>query len=156
MSSLSKTLKNSCSINMKYCHQIRSQTWNIILRLGLRHNFAHATTAKLLWHVQNCELTCLLESKLEWKGFSQDLNYKLLNCLWNGSLVGVLTGNGHVLQWNSLILEMQSTFNILAQLKTAVSPLLMHWRYHSLVLSHQYISHLSLSHSQQIPHSSHS
>ena len=27
------------------------------------HNFAHVTAAELLWHVQNCDMIWLLESK---------------------------------------------------------------------------------------------
>ena len=47
------------------------------------HNFAHAMTAELSWHVQNCDLTgsyfsCFVRL--------QDLVYELINSLWNGSL----------------------------------------------------------------------
>ena len=48
------------------------------------HNFAHVTTAELSWHVQFCDLTGPLESKLEQKLFSQNFNYQLINDLWNG------------------------------------------------------------------------
>ena len=37
-------------------------TWKIMIQSG--HNFAHATTAQLLWHVQNCYLIGSLEPKL--------------------------------------------------------------------------------------------
>ena len=43
------------------------------------HNFAHAMTAELSWHVQNCNLIGSLEWKLEQIKFSQDFNYELMN-----------------------------------------------------------------------------
>ena len=39
--------------------------WKLIIQSG--HNFAHAMTAELSWHVQNCDLVGLPESKLEQK-----------------------------------------------------------------------------------------
>ena len=49
----------------------------IIIQTG--HKFAHATTAELLWHVQNCNLIGSLELKLEQIKVLQDLNYKLVS-----------------------------------------------------------------------------
>ena len=40
-------------------------------------NFAHVTTAELSWYVQNCDLIGSLESKLEHKGYWQDVDYEL-------------------------------------------------------------------------------
>ena len=48
------------------------------------HNFAHAMTAELSWHVQNCDLIQSLGSKQEQKQILQILNYKLINASWNG------------------------------------------------------------------------
>ena len=42
--------------------------WKIIIRSG--HNFAHATTAELLWHVQNCDRIVYLELKLQQRNFA--------------------------------------------------------------------------------------
>ena len=50
----------------------------IMTRSG--HNFAHAMTARLSWHVQNYDLIASLESKLEQKYFSQDFSDELLHC----------------------------------------------------------------------------
>ena len=50
-------------------------------------NFAHAMTAKLLWHVQICDLIRSSKLELEEQGFSQELNYVPINSLWNGTLV---------------------------------------------------------------------
>ena len=47
------------------------------------HNFAHAMTAELSWHVQNCDLT---GSYFVYFVRLQDLVYELINSLWNGSL----------------------------------------------------------------------
>ena len=48
------------------------------------HNFAHAMTAQLSWHVQNCDLNGSLESQLEQNEFLKDFNYELMNHLQNG------------------------------------------------------------------------
>ena len=51
------------------------------------HNFAHATTAELSWHVQNCERigpSFFSEGQVV---FIQDLDWELMNRLWNGCLV---------------------------------------------------------------------
>ena len=61
------------------------------------HNFAHATTAELLWHVQNCDLIKLPEIKLKQNAGSQDLDYELTNYLWNGSQVIPVEGNSGIL-----------------------------------------------------------
>ena len=48
--------------------------WKIIVRSG--YNFAHAITAELSWHVQNCDMIKLQESLLEqiFTRFLQDWN----------------------------------------------------------------------------------
>ena len=69
MSLLSKSHTNMCCSCM-------AQT---AIRSG--NNFAHATTAKLSWHMQNCELIGSIESKLKQNEFSQDFNYEPINCL---------------------------------------------------------------------------
>ena len=51
------------------------------------HNFAHAMTAKLSWHVQICDMIGSSKLELEEQGFSKELNYVLINALWNGPLV---------------------------------------------------------------------
>ena len=51
------------------------------------HNFAHATTAQLLWHVQNCDLIGPLYFLHKSYVFSQDLDCELINPLRNGSEV---------------------------------------------------------------------
>ena len=43
------------------------------------------TTTGLSWHVQNCDMMGLLESKLEQKEFSKDVNHELMETLWNES-----------------------------------------------------------------------
>ena len=57
-------------------------TWQAMICSG--HNFAHAMTAQLSWHVQICDLIGSLHSKLKWKNF-QDFSLKFINPLWNGS-----------------------------------------------------------------------
>ena len=50
--------------------------------------------------------------------------------------------------WRLIFLQEAAQFLILmAKRKTAVSPVLMHWRYHSLVLSHWSILHKTHPHS---------
>ena len=44
--------------------------WKIVIRSC--HNFAHAMTAELSWHVQNYDMIGMLESELEQKAFTQD------------------------------------------------------------------------------------
>ena len=51
--------------------------WKIMIRIC--HNFAHAMTAELSWHVQNCDMIGWSESKLELKYFTQDFSYELIN-----------------------------------------------------------------------------
>ena len=48
-------------------------------------------TAQLSWHVQNCEQIRILQSNLKQKEFSQDLNYELVNSLWDVSLASKQT-----------------------------------------------------------------
>ena len=72
MSLLSKSYKNIC------CFDI-----NTIIELC--HNFAHATTAQLSWHVQNCEMIWIIRiiiTTIRYRYFSQDSIYELTNALW--------------------------------------------------------------------------
>ena len=50
------------------------------------HNFAHAMTALLSWHVQNYDLIGSSKLKSEHKEILQDLNDELINDFWNGIL----------------------------------------------------------------------
>ena len=50
------------------------------------HNFAHATTAQLSWHVQNCDMIESSFSTSDWNIFLQDLDNELMNPLWDGPL----------------------------------------------------------------------
>ena len=59
--------------------------WKRMIQSG--HNFAHAMTAQLSWHVQNCDLIGWLESKLWQKKFAQKFRYELINIWWNGCLI---------------------------------------------------------------------
>ena len=65
---------------------IRSQLWCLLWKIMIQsgHNYAHAMTAELSWHVQNCDLLGSIELKSEQKEFSRNSNYHLMNCLWNG------------------------------------------------------------------------
>ena len=60
-------------------------TWQIMIQAG--HNFAHAMTAELSWHVQNFDLIGSLESNFEQTKLSQDNDYGLINSLWNKPLI---------------------------------------------------------------------
>ena len=80
---------DSISQNNLWAHQ-----WNFVkihTHLTLKimtksgSNFVHAMTAKLPWHVINPDLIGYLKLWLKRKGLSKDFNYKLINCLWNGS-----------------------------------------------------------------------
>ena len=51
--------------------------WIMMIQSG--QNFAHATTAQLSWHVQNCDLIRSLESPLKVKEILWDFNYELIN-----------------------------------------------------------------------------
>ena len=51
--------------------------WIIMIWSG--HNFAHATTTKLSWHVQKYDLIGSLEFKLTTNEASQDFSYELIN-----------------------------------------------------------------------------
>ena len=44
--------------------------WKIVIKSC--HNFAHAMTAELSWHVQNYDMIGMLESELEQKEYTQD------------------------------------------------------------------------------------
>ena len=54
-------------------------------------NFAHVTTAKLSWHVQNCGLVGSIEWKLQQKEYSQDFYSELISiCImdpWPNTMV---------------------------------------------------------------------
>ena len=58
--------------------------WNWMTWSG--HNFAHAMTAKLSWHLQICDLNESWESKSEQNEFSGDFNYEIIDLLY-GSLL---------------------------------------------------------------------
>ena len=63
-------------------------TWKQLMISG--HNFAHAMTAELSWHVQICDLIGLLEWKLNMltqKEISQDLDQELINPRWIGPCI---------------------------------------------------------------------
>ena len=45
--------------------------------------FAHVTTAKLLWHVQNWDPYQIIILLIT---LTQDFDLRLLNCVWHGSL----------------------------------------------------------------------
>ena len=47
------------------------------------HNFAHATTAGLSWHVQNGDMIGSLDSALDQIEFRQYFNYELIKPLLN-------------------------------------------------------------------------
>ena len=63
----------------------------LILMVQSGHNFAHATTAELLWHVQYCDaqLMIISHAKATYSIFLWDLADKLMNSLWNGPLAPV-------------------------------------------------------------------
>ena len=63
----------------KILHALR---FIIMIRSG--HNFAHATTAQLLWHVQNCVLIGSLCFTWEQHIFFKNLDYELVNYMWTG------------------------------------------------------------------------
>ena len=47
------------------------------------HDFVHAMTAKLSWHVQNCDLIGSLKLKLKLGEISKVFSYELINHSWN-------------------------------------------------------------------------
>ena len=51
------------------------------------HNFEHATTAQLSWHVQKSDRIISFERKLQQRWFSQDLNYEIVNRWLSGLAV---------------------------------------------------------------------
>ena len=58
-----------------------------ILMIQSGHNFAHATTPQMSWHVQNCGLIISLFFIQELHVyFLQDLDYELISSLWNRCL----------------------------------------------------------------------
>ena len=68
------------------------------------HKFAHATTAQLSWHVQNCDLIRSLFFKQEQAEYLQDFNYELINPVCNRSLFHSKTPNqDQLLPWAWLI-----------------------------------------------------
>ena len=60
-------------------------TWQIMIQSS--HNFAHAMTAELSWHVQNFDLIGSLEWNFEQTKLSQGNDYELINSLWNKPLI---------------------------------------------------------------------
>ena len=58
----------------------------LILIIQSVHKFAQVMTALLSWHVQNCGLIGSLWVTLKLRIFSQDLDYGLINGMWNGPL----------------------------------------------------------------------
>ena len=70
-------------------------TWWIIIQAG--HNFAHATTAKLSWHVQNCDMIGSPGFKWEQNKFSWDFSDELVKVWVNGWMMCVLVG-----QWRTV------------------------------------------------------
>ena len=58
----------------------------MISNYAIKSYFAHATTAQLSWHVQNCDLIASLEWKLYQNEFSRDFSKELINhcemCPW--------------------------------------------------------------------------
>ena len=71
-----------CS-SSKFCKIHTALTSRVITKSS--HNFAHATTAELSWHVQHCDLIGSLESKWKQKQLSQHFSFELKNLSWNGS-----------------------------------------------------------------------
>ena len=63
------------------------------------HNFPHATTAELSWHVQNCALTGSLESKLEQIESSWDFNCEVIIPSWIADANGVVAGLSQSTPW---------------------------------------------------------
>ena len=57
--------------------------WEMMIRSC--HNFTHATTAELSWHVQSCDMIGTLDSKLEQNVCLQYFDCELINASWNGS-----------------------------------------------------------------------
>ena len=58
-----------------------------ILIIQSGYNYAHATTAQLSWHVQNCDLIWSIFAKSEQHRFLRDLDCVLMNALWNEYLI---------------------------------------------------------------------
>ena len=52
-------------------------TFMWIIMVQSSHNFAHAMTAQLSWHVQTCDMIGSIQLKLKQYEFSQDFNFKL-------------------------------------------------------------------------------
>ena len=57
--SLTHCIKNLWAHNLNLLNMWVALTWNILMRSG--HNFAHAMTAQLSWHVQNYDVIVSLE-----------------------------------------------------------------------------------------------
>ena len=56
--------------------------WKIIIQSS--HNFAHAMTAQLSWHVQNYDLTGPLQLKIKAEMIPHDFDNEFMNQLRNG------------------------------------------------------------------------
>ena len=74
-----------CPHNQNLVKTYIALTWKT--KIWSEHNIAHAMTAELSWHVQNCVLIESLNSKLKQIKLREDNFYKLINHLWNGPLI---------------------------------------------------------------------
>ena len=77
--------------------------WNLVTWSG--HNFAHAMTALLSWHVQICDLIESLELTSGQYKSSQGLNYEFMNDLLNESMVLFCRGIFPVLSHGSCLIH---------------------------------------------------
>ena len=80
-----------------FSNGLRAHNWNlgkihfaliVILMIWSGQNFAHATTAhwaQLSWHVQNVDLISALLFIQQQHVILQDLDYEIINSLWNAS-----------------------------------------------------------------------
>ena len=59
-----------------------------VLAIRSQQIFAHATTAKLSWHVQNLVAITVLASRWELNSIYIKLELRWKNCSWNGALAG--------------------------------------------------------------------
>ena len=63
----------------------------LILMIQSCHNFAHDTTAQLSCHVQNRDLIGSLNFMQKTDVFLWDLDYQLINSLWNGLQMSIIS-----------------------------------------------------------------
>ena len=84
-------------------------TWIIITQSG--HNFVHATTAELSWHVQNCDLIWGMESTFGQMWLSQDFSYELIDSLWKRLQVYRMCSSAQLYTWmNYAIADLAKPF----------------------------------------------